>query len=202
MLMLYHGPKGREVALHQANACGRVLGIFGDDGLKVDMAKEVVEVLSSAPIGDGVGAIVIGPVEDASEEAANALLKVLEEYGDGEYVKAFVWANDIGGVINTIRSRCIEEWCPGDGKITAEYPLLPAATVLCEAALRRKTAAVIEHLNEHSGREVLIARASVEVLAHKEEWPLKGRLILWESLREALVEPITVMKIRTAFLLE
>lgn len=185
---LFHGPLAREAAVQAAESHGRMLvEPLGDDGLKVDVSRQIVERLSAVPLGDAVGTLVIGPVDAATDRAADALLKMLEEF-NSKYLMPFLWAEDLGGVQPTIRSRCIQQWCPGRGGATAEGPYLRTAEMLCQAALRRRRAAVIEHLKDNKGIEGNLARAAPEVLARKTDWPLEARLRLWARLRPALME--------------
>ena len=184
--LLFHGPTSRDVAIEEAEKIGRLLAEpFGDDGLKVETAREIVEMLSTAPIGDQLGVVVIGPFDDVTVQASDALLKTLEEF-DSRFVQPILWAMDVGSVTGTIRSRCLPRWCPALPGHSPERPYLGAAERLCEAALRRRTAAVIEHLKENEGMEGDLMRASAEVLINKEEWPLEVRLLLWESIRKTL----------------
>jgi len=176
------------VALDAAEAEGRLLAPpFGDDRLKKDTAREIIEMLSAVPVGDKVGTIVIGPFDMATPEASDGLLKLLEEF-NGRFVRPILWAKDVGGVAPTIRSRCMEEWCPGDTDASPEAPYLVAAKALCESALRRRLAAVVEHLNENKGLEIEMVRAATEVLATEDGWPLHARLLLWEQIRATLRE--------------
>lgn len=184
--ILFHGPASRDMALKEADVLGRLLAPpLGDDGLKVDVAREVVEVLSAVPVGDDLGVIVIGPFESATPEAADALLKTLEDF-DPRFVRPLLWSLDMGDIPPTIRSRCLAVWCPTKEGASPEASYMPAARALCEAALARRTAALIEHLAEQKGAELEIMMAAAQVLVTQEEWSLKGRLILWSSIRETL----------------
>lgn len=138
------------------------------------------------PVGDERGSIVIGPLDDASVNATDAMLKAIEEH-DTRYVIPVLWATDIGSVIGTIQSRCHAVWCPGDPNVSEEAAFLKIAENLCRAALQRKVLVVVETLKEIEGQEAEVMRASVEVLSKKDNWPIKARLLLWDSLREALL---------------
>ena len=200
---LYFGPTAREAASKEAATAGRLLAPpFGDDGLKVETSREIVELLSSSPVGDILGTIVVGPFDDVTPQAGDALLKTVEEL-DERYLRMFLWALDVEMVSATIRSRCLEVWCPSLPGYSPEAPYLGKARSLCDAALRRKRAAVVEHLKEHKGLELELLRASAEVLTKEEGWPLKARLLLWARIREVLVESKgnpTVLSTLTAFL--
>jgi len=181
---LYHGPAAREAAVNRANDVGRMLADpFGDGGLKVADAREIVELLSCPPVGDRAGSVVIGPMDSATPEAADSLLKVLEEVNTTILIPV-LWADDAGSVIGTIRSRSSEVWCPTPpGTPGPDTPYLATAETLCESALRRRVAAVIETLADNKGQERELLRAAASVLATKEEWPLDARLKLWALIR-------------------
>jgi len=187
--LLFHGPQAREAAVAKAKEVGRLLAPpFGEEGLKVAVAREIEEMLSVAPLGDAVGTIVIGPFDKtASVEASDALLKTLEDF-DSRYTLPILWAHDAGSVSRTIRSRCLEVWCPAPEGFAPETPYMGEARSLCKAALQRRQAAVIECLAENKGDEVMLLRASCAVLVVEEKWPLDVRLRLWDSIREVLRE--------------
>jgi len=184
--LLFHGPGARQAAVDKAAEIGRLLGApFGEDGLKVKVAREIVDLLECAPVGDDIGVIIIGPMDETSPEAADALLKTLEEF-DARFFRPLLWAHDAGSVIGTIRSRCLEQWCLGDQSATPESVFLSEAEALCKAALQRRMAPLIETLKDNEGSEKMLLRAAAEVLLAKDEWPWSARIVLWESLREAL----------------
>lgn len=182
---LFHGPMARSEAIKRAESLGRMIAPpVGDVGLKVDMSRAVVDLLQAIPVGDERGSLVIGPFDQATVEAADALLKAIEEH-NAKYVVPVLWAEDIGSVVGTIRSRCHEVWCPEENSLRS--PFYKVAEGICRAALERKTLLLMEQLKEIEGQEDDILRASVEVLISKEEWPLGVRVLLWNSLREAVV---------------
>ena len=203
---LFHGPKARESAIRYSESKGRpLLPPIGTGGLGVKASREISEILSSIPIGTSLGMIVIGPMDDASSEASDALLKTFEEF-DSRYVCPVLWAADEGGVPATIRSRCLRVWCPADPGFSPEAPFLKIAEGICEAAIRQRIASVIEHLAEQTGYEAEVVRASVEVLTRREDWPVEERLKLWGRLRDALgshyraERPLTPLAVLSAFL--
>jgi hypothetical protein len=182
--LLFHGPRAREKALEQADQVGRLLASpFGDEGLKADAARAVVALMSSTPIGDAIGVVVVGPMDEIPVPGvADTLLKTLEEFPP-DLLQPILWAKDIGGVSPTVRSRSLATWCPGESNELEAY--MASAEEICRAALRRKSATLIELLTEHKGDELEILRASTEVLVVK-EWPIRSRMTLWESLRTVL----------------
>lgn len=199
--LLFHGPGARNEAVQKAEEIGRLLAPpFGDSGLKTDISREIVEILGSVPVGDEIGVVVIGPLDEVHPSAADALLKTLEDF-DENYVQPILWAEDAGSVIGTIRSRSLETWCPIQG-VGLEGVYLKVAENLCRAALERRVATVIETLKEHKGFESQILRASCKVLLEKEgDWPDKARMSLWGSLRGVLsVRDPTNLEVLSAYL--
>jgi len=118
---LFHGPGARNAAISEATSTGRLVAPpFGDDGLKVGDAREIVELAMSDPVGEKIGFIVVGPIDNAkNEKAMDALLKTVEE-PPTPYTRIILWADDYGGVRETIRSRCLGIWAPGDLKSDKE----------------------------------------------------------------------------------
>ena len=83
------------------------------DGLDTEMVREAADMLRRPPVGDKRGSVVIGPMDRVSVVGIeDVLLKVVEEF-DGEVVRPYLWAGDLGGVRATIRSRCLDAWSPG-----------------------------------------------------------------------------------------
>ena len=119
---LFHGPGAREAALKNASDVGVLLAPpYGDSGLKVDEAREIANHLMSAHIGDHIGVVVVGPLDNAASiKALDALLKSIEEV-PSPYVIPVLWADDLGGVPPTIVSRCIEVWAGGCLETSNEY---------------------------------------------------------------------------------
>lgn len=112
MIYLYHGPKARPVALSRAP--GRAVhDPMGEDGLKVDEAREAASLLSTIPVGDMGGHLLLGPLDRAHERSSDALLKVLEDRKP-EWTTPVLWAHSLEDVRETIRSRSVAVWCPGD----------------------------------------------------------------------------------------
>lgn len=180
---LFHGPCARGEAIRKAESLGRMISDpLGETGLGVDQGREIASLLLFIPVGDERGTLVIGPFDLASREAADSLLKTIEEH-DSRYVIPVLWAEDIEAVSSTIRSRCHEVWCPGS---YPESVFAKVAEGICRAALENKMLVLIESLKELEGQENDVVRAAVGVLVNKSEWPLERRLLLWESLRDSL----------------
>lgn len=113
--ILFHGPTSSGRASSAADAWGRLIGVYGDpvEGLNTEIVREAASTMSSSPVGDLRGSIVVGPVDVLTQDGVmDILLKVLEE-ANPLSPQPFLWAYDIGSVRPTIQSRCLTEWCPG-----------------------------------------------------------------------------------------
>jgi len=154
--ILYHGPGARLAALEEADRIGRLLlPPVGDTGLKVDEARQVVDVLMSIPVGSDKGVLVIGPMDHSNFKSSDVLLKTIEEF-DGRYVQPILWAHDLGGVTETVRSRCLDRWAPeaeaedeNDGLVALGYDLVQCSL---EGELARLIQLVQGFLKKNSDR--------------------------------------------------
>jgi hypothetical protein len=109
---LFHGPEARSFAVESSIREGRpVSEPIGDNGLKVADSRLVVETALNPGVGSKPPTLVIGPLDLATPEAGDALLKTLEEV-DGKPLRIFLWADHLSGVIPTIQSRTRLQWCP------------------------------------------------------------------------------------------
>ena len=96
--ILFHGPGARQAAEAEAAKIGRLVAPpLGDDGLKVDEAREVVELLMTTPVGDKLGVVIVGPMDEAAAKSCDTLLKTLEEFKGG-LIRPILWAHDLSGV--------------------------------------------------------------------------------------------------------
>ena len=162
---LFHGPGARDQAVRASVAPGfrPVSEPMGDGGLKVDDSRTLVEVASVAPVGDKKGTLVLGPLDRATPEAADALLKTLEDLAEGP-VRLIPWAWDLAGVLPTIRSRTLHQWCPGPDPLLY---LKGAAEGLIKAVTEKRLPAVVEALSEINDgeREDLLVAVQGPLLA-------------------------------------
>lgn len=185
--LLFYGPGAEEEALQRANEIGRLLAEpFGADGLKVADSREITSLMSAPPVGSGIGVLVIGPMDRATPEAQDALLKHLEEF-DATTIQPILWTTDLGAVFGTIRSRCLMEWCPHGAIPEMEH--LDAATSLVRSAIDRDYASVIGGLKEYEGDNRALLDAVAMVLADRvgEGKQVEASLDLWGSVRAAMV---------------
>jgi hypothetical protein len=109
---LFHGPMARDRAVERAEAIGRPLSDpIGDAGLRVEDSRTIVLLSNQSGVGDRAPSLVVGPLDGATPEAADALLKTLEDGSSGP-LRLVLWADYLGGVRSTIRSRTHSVWCP------------------------------------------------------------------------------------------
>ena len=181
MAKLFHGPGAKEVVLEQAQQ-GRMLApMFGEDGLKVDEARELVLLLDTIPIGQRVPVIVVG-MDRANQFACDALLKTIEEHD--EELLFLLWSSDLMTVPGTIRSRCLMEWCPGIG--ISNEDLQSRAKTLIDASLKKDAFVVVDTINDVENMNafcdvVLEEFASRMSASHDQETTR-----IWSSVRSVL----------------
>lgn len=177
--VLFHGPGAHGAALTTARGLGRLLREFGEGGLKIADSRELLEVMSGAPVGDGAGVVVVGPMDHAQQVATDVLLKTLEEF-DADQVRPVLWAHDETEVSPTIRSRCLRRWCPGSWQLDEERMVL--ARELVDAAVDGHVVSIIKLLEDQVPRSILEAAA----VALSERGIDQHTQPLWLSLRAAL----------------
>lgn len=182
--ILFHGPTAQGRAAEEAVNWGRVVGSFGHpkDGMDIACVREAVSAMTTTPVGDRRGAVVVGPVDILTQEGiVDALLKTVEEKPK-DSPRAFLWAWDLGSVRPTIRSRCHHAWCPG--RVSYEKKTLDAATQAVESSLQGSTAGVIETFlgmrDQWGDEQDEFLRAAVYVLATKTD---PKRFLLWSRIR-------------------
>jgi hypothetical protein len=128
--------------LKLAETMGRLLRPpLGDEGLKIADSRDLVELLDSTPLGDGLGVVVVGPLCRASAATTDVLLKTIEEV-DLRRVFPIFWAFSDTEVSSTIRSRCLLRWCPGVEEV--EESLKLKAREILRAHLAGDVAGLIE----------------------------------------------------------
>ncbi|HAZ30937.1 TPA: hypothetical protein DCY65_05160 [Candidatus Acetothermia bacterium] len=117
---LYVGPGARTAALAQAASdlegspdghpdAQLVIAEAGEVG--IDRVREVILWARYGPIRAPRKVAVIGPAERLTREAANAMLKLLEEIPP--HLVAVLFAEALDRVLPTVRSRSALVWCTG-----------------------------------------------------------------------------------------
>ncbi len=173
--------------MSQADLIGRLISEpIGDRGLKVDDSREIVRMAQQGSVGDKPPVVIVGPLDRATPEAADALLKTLEDLAEGQ-LRIILWADYLIGVSGTLRSRALLEWCPpksASGWSSLYAHLNGAAHKLCEAALHHNIPGVLSILEENADQTEALLDALSYNLA--ERACLEDVGWLWVGLREAL----------------
>lgn len=187
---LYHGPGARTAVLEEAGRLGRLLHEpFGDEGLKVDEAREFILLMQCPPVGEDLGVVIAGPLDRAAPKSSDVLLKSIEE--PPPYVFPLLWATDLGGVAATIQSRCLPIWCPTTKSTLAEPTdevVEEVARTLVAEVLAGKLwqvpllVAKVKASGKQRSREPELVAEAVEALSGMLDNP-KARA-LWERVRE------------------
>lgn len=161
----------------------------GDDGLKVDGARELVELLRMPPGGSRKGTIVLGPMDLAQPAAADALLKTIEEL-DYSMFELCLWAHDLSEVMPTIQSRCFQRWCPDapEDADDDDDEVYEAVMEIVGAYRQGDPVTILEALGKRKDHED-IARKVPEILASDlvAGRANKADTRLWHGLRRVLL---------------
>lgn len=114
---LYVGPEGRSTALAQAALALGGPPAAHPDGLLllaemadvgIDQVRDFILWARYGPVRAPHKVAVVGPAERMTREAANALLKILEE--TPSYLEVILFADALYRVLPTVRSRCALLW--------------------------------------------------------------------------------------------
>ena len=191
LLRLYFGPAARDKALQAAESLGRLVSDpVGDAGLKVDDSRAIVELAAYAGVGDRKPVVVVGPVDEATPEAADALLKTLEEMATGS-LQLVLWAHHRKAVIPTILSRTHPTWCPGPPLVRWED--LDGVSDLWAALSKGDFGATLCVLREHKGSETDLLQGLLAHLEDSCEDP--AAISLWVKVRAALENtPVSALR--------
>jgi len=160
---------------------------IGDSGLKVDDSRLIVQLSNDSGVGDRPPSVVIGPLDSATPEAADALLKTLEDLTEGP-LKIVLWADDLLRVIPTIRSRTWAKWCPPvTGGFDPLSYLETPAEALCQAILSRDSSRILGALEEiDKGWPELLQALCAPLAKALEEGDYETTLEVWPRLRPLL----------------
>lgn len=181
-IRLFFGPVARDTALQTAESEGRLISdVIGDGGLKVDDSRTIVELASHAGVGDKKPFLVVGPVDEATPEAADALLKTLEESTSAS-LQILLWAHHRNSVIPTILSRVHAVWCPGPPVVRWED--MAGVSDLWAALKKQDFGSVLGVLRKHKGTETDLLNGVLFHLEKEAEDPAAS--VLWVRIREAL----------------
>lgn len=157
---LFHGPGAKEQASNLAPKCGRILYIQEDAKLNVQSARDVVDLLSSPPLGNQKGVVVLGPVDKSNPKALDVLLKTLEEL-DSSLFEVFMWADELSAVRPTIRSRSTPVYVPG-----LQSPTLESFSGFFD----KHIADQLQVLTEHKSAPLDILQALAKDAFESQQW--------------------------------
>lgn len=175
---LFYGPDSYRKTLEKSKELGKLVGSFGEEGLKVEEAREVVSLIQSPPfVGSGLAVVVVGPMDQSRDRSSDVLLKSIEEF-DHKIVQPLLWAYDLGEVRPTVRSRSLAVWCPSDD-FFPEPPLVDKVDDLFEALAQRDVFLIGEILKGIDDYRGLLDAFSYVAFRDQSEFRLK----VWESLR-------------------
>lgn len=178
--LLFYGPGAHQAAIADAARVGRLLADVGGEDLRVDEVRDAVELLQQAPVGDRIGVVVFGPLDDATPKAADALLKPIEDFND-RLVQPILWADDLGTVPDTIRSRCQARWVSNPGEPTPEeVALRQAAADIVSAHLSGSVWRMPGLVKPHSKHLFALLRGIADAI---HENPDTRALALWPAIR-------------------
>lgn len=182
--VLFHGPAARGEAVTHARSVGRLLlDPLGDQGLKVADARAVVELASSSGIGDRPPCVILGPLDRATPSAGDALLKTLEDLATAP-LQIVLWADFLGGVLLTLRSRSLPRWCPPPPYWSSPY-MDDDAKQLWTSYSQKDLGACLETLRKRQKDWADLLQGVCEVAA--EEAPLHPAAArLWGQVRPLL----------------
>lgn len=178
--ILFHGPSGRDRAVAWSFDSGRpVSEPLGDNGLKVDDSRLIVGLSNQAGVGDRPPTLVIGPIDRATVEASDALLKTLEDLAEGP-LRVVLWADFLVSVSPTIRSRTQAIWCEGVTRIPKATKQAAESVIL--AHRENKTVASKAHAALEEQDPEILLDAMIATLDVNDP----NDLALWERLRPML----------------
>lgn len=182
--ILFHGPQARGAAVTHARSIGRLLlDPLGDEGLKVAEARAVVDLAGTSGVGDQPPSVVLGPLDRATPSAGDALLKTLEDLSTAP-LQIVLWADFLGGVSLTLRSRSLPRWCPPEPHWVSPY-MDEDAKNLWEAYTKKDLGACLEILRKRQKDWGDLLQGVCEVSAEQE--PLHpSALRLWAQARPLL----------------
>lgn len=135
-------------------------------------------------VGSKPPSLVVGPLDRATPEAADALLKTLEDLTEAP-IRLILWAEHLQGVILTIQSRTRAVWAPpGPGYLSPVRYMAKPAHALCEALLAGDSSQVLDILMDAGKDWTDLLEALCEPLS--ENMDRKEALEAWESVRKVL----------------
>lgn len=171
--IIYHGPSAETESQVRIQTQG-VLAVPPFGTTKDDAREFVVSSMTSYP-GDRVF-ILLGPLDDILPGTTDVLLKTLEE-NPPLGPELVLWCRDMGSVTKTVRSRCLECWCPG--KESSDPQTQKDAESVITNALHGKWHKVVETTGSYKDNLRALLTAMIVVISQRDD----GRKRFWSSLR-------------------
>jgi len=198
--VLYHGPDAETVGHTAALAHGRLLPFTGSD-LKKEGARELTSLISRGlPGGARTGSVLVGPVDEVSSATSDVLLKTIEDFNPGG-VRPFLWAWDLGGVANTLKSRCVLQFCPGVDPRLEGYE--ESSQLVLKSYIEGDWVTLVEELKGENQNMDILLRSLVDRVAVGVSVPTPDPKYthLWDTLRDLFgPAPITPARVVSSFL--
>lgn len=162
---------------------------IGDEGLSIEDSRKITELSMSSGAGDRRPSLVAGPLDRTkSPNALDALLKTIEEIST-KPLYLVLWADHLAGVIPTIRSRTVVEWCPATVTTPTPYAWLDEKVDhLLKAMLADDTMRVLNALESaEKGEWADLLKAALPKMASEVNGE-NARIVvsLWERVRPIL----------------
>lgn len=199
--VLYHGPDAEAVGHAAALAHGRLIPFTGSD-LKKEGARELTSLISRGlPGGAPTGSVLVGPVDEVSSATSDVLLKTIEDFNPSG-VRPFLWAFDLGGVSNTLKSRCVLQFCPGVDSRLEGYEA--SSQLVLRAYLEGDWVSLVDELKGENQNLDLLLRSVVDAVAPgmSVATPDPRYTHLWDTLRDLFgPAPLTPARVMSSFLL-
>lgn len=157
---------------------------IGDKGLKVEDSRKIVNLAMNPGVGDRPPSLMVGPLDLATPEAADALLKTLEEVSKTS-LRLVLWTDYLKEVIPTIRSRCLVTWCPPGKTWLDPLSYMDDSAKSLERAWEARNWAKVVGLLEEAGKAWPdLLKVFCGILSKKPEDP--RALKAWERIRPVL----------------
>ncbi len=184
---LFHGDGAKDRAVQEALSVGFLAeSPIGDDGLKIDDVRMIVEQLAVPHMGEKRPCFVVGPMDEANYKASDGLLKTIEERPQDEFSPVLIlWAKDLEAVPPTIRSRCVHFWVNDNSSQEMDDVLWDSAYQAVRAFVSGDLVQVIHYVKFADKQEHKFVDYCARVLSADLSDP--KRITLWQRIRAVSV---------------
>ena len=136
-----------------------------------------------------------------SSATSDVLLKTIEDFNPSG-VRPFLWAFDLGGVSNTLKSRCVLQFCPGVDTRLEGYE--GSAQTVLRSYLEGDWVTLVDELKGENQNLDILLRWVVDAVAPgmSVATPDPKYTHLWDTLRGLFgPAPLTPARVVSSFLL-